>query len=28
VHSVPKDIEESVYLALGTMNWGEAVGEF
>ena len=24
----PEDIEESIYFALGTMNWGEAVGEF
>jgi prepilin-type N-terminal cleavage/methylation domain-containing protein len=28
VHSVPEDIEESVYFALGTMNWEEQIGEF
>lgn len=28
VHSIDENIEESLYFALGTMNWDETVGEF
>jgi prepilin-type N-terminal cleavage/methylation domain-containing protein len=28
VHSIPEDIDEAVYFALGTMNWDETVREF
>jgi prepilin-type N-terminal cleavage/methylation domain-containing protein len=28
VHSIPEDIDEAVYFALGTMNWDETLREF